>query len=175
LLTETAAGSVNATLAFDYDADFNLASETLTSEDGSAHPIDYGYDADGLLIETVAEGRALTRTRDGANGALVATSIGAITTGHAHDAFGEPDSVTALHAPDPLFEARYRQMARPTTRCYCSSPARSAPVICGSEMSSGVAACAGQRALALRPQAIYIADIYHTAWRIPCPPPPSSS
>lgn len=106
-LTETAAGTLNAALAFDYDAELNLAAETLTTEDGSSRTIDYGYDADGLLTAASAEGRTLTLTRDAGNGALTATALGAITTEHDYNGFGEPETVTALHGPDTLFAVHY--------------------------------------------------------------------
>jgi RHS repeat-associated protein len=82
--THAAAGTLNATLAFDY-----------------------GYDADGLLTEASAEGHTLTLTRDAGNGALIATALGTITTEHGDNAFGEPETVTALHGPDTLFATHY--------------------------------------------------------------------
>jgi RHS repeat-associated protein len=85
----------------------SLAAETVTTADGSAYPIDYANDPDGLLTEASAVGRTLTLTRDADNGALIATALGTVTTEHGDNAFGEPETVTALHGPDTLFAARY--------------------------------------------------------------------
>ena len=71
------------------------------------YPIDYAYDADGLLIEASAEGSRLTLTRDAGNGVLAGTAVGSITTEHDYNAFGEPETYTALHGPDVLLETRY--------------------------------------------------------------------
>ncbi len=60
-----------------------------------------------LIAETLAtaDGETLIVTRDGPL-PLTATALGTVTTEHGYKPFGEPDSVTTLHGPDTLFEAR---------------------------------------------------------------------
>ncbi|OIP99637.1 MAG: hypothetical protein AUK35_07185 [Zetaproteobacteria bacterium CG2_30_46_52] len=61
-------GSVNGTVGVTYDANFRVVSRTV-----GATPINYTYDADGLLTGA----GALSLSRDAQNGLLTGTTLSA--------------------------------------------------------------------------------------------------
>ncbi len=95
LLTKAAwSGVVPGTLAFGYDNNFRMTSQTVN---GTVLP--FGYDPDGLHTSA----GALTMTRDPQNGHLNGTTLGAITDAYAYDSNGLFASYTATYNGTTLY------------------------------------------------------------------------
>jgi len=87
LLTSVAwKGPITASVGFEYDNNFRLASETAV---GSL--VTYSYDADSLLIKA----GALTLSRDAQNGLLTGSTLGVVSDSWTYNSFGEPASYSA--------------------------------------------------------------------------------
>ena len=100
LLTRTAfTGTVSGTVANTYDSDLRIVSEQV----GGSPVATYGYDDDSLLTHA----GDLSLTRDPQNGLVTATSIGASTTALLRNAFGEPDSVSAMQGASAVYDETY--------------------------------------------------------------------
>lgn len=101
--TITFSGPVNGVLTFAFDQNFRLTSKRI----GSAAPINYTYDGDGLLssagIETIA--------RDAANGRVTGTTAGLINDTVSYDEFGQVSTYTALLNGSPMFAEHYTRDA----------------------------------------------------------------
>jgi RHS repeat-associated protein len=84
----TWSGPVAGSIAFGYNSDFHVTSQTLNS--GTAFP--FGYDADGLLTcagaSTCPVAGALGLTLDLHNGRLNATALGSVADAYGYDANG---------------------------------------------------------------------------------------
>ncbi len=94
LTSATWSGAVQASIAFDYDDDFRLTSETAAGV-----PVTFSYDGDGLLTSA----GALTLQRDPLNGLLTGSTLASITDQWSYDAFGSPSSYIASFSATPLF------------------------------------------------------------------------
>ncbi|NJD07609.1 MAG: RHS repeat protein [Methylococcaceae bacterium] len=100
LLTEAAAsGAVPGSVRFGYDNDFRMNSLSVNGVD----PIEYGYDADGILTKA----GALTLTPDPANGLLTATSLGEVTESYSYDGFGQVSVYEAKYQATVLLRTEY--------------------------------------------------------------------
>ncbi|WP_081881022.1 RHS repeat-associated core domain-containing protein [Ghiorsea bivora] len=79
-LSESWAGAIVGDVSVAYDSFFRITSRSV-----GATPINYTYDADGLLTGAGAE----TLTRDPLNGLLTGTSLAGVTTTNTYNEFGE--------------------------------------------------------------------------------------
>jgi RHS repeat-associated protein len=91
---ETLSGTISATLARSYNADFRIAA---LSVNGNA--VSKTYDADGLLTQS----GALTIARDPGHGFASGSTLAGVTTSQSYNAFGELQSFSAAHAGASLF------------------------------------------------------------------------
>jgi len=92
LTSETLSGTLNQTLGYAYNTDFNLTGFTYAGDTTA-----YTYDNDGLLTKA----GAFTITRDAANGLPTAVTGGALSLTRAFNGYGEVDSETfAVNSQD---------------------------------------------------------------------------
>jgi RHS repeat-associated protein len=103
LSSESWSGPVSGSVSRTYDADFRLASQTVTGEDGVA----FGYDQDGML--TSAGG--LSIQRDPVSGLVIGTTLGALTKTYGYDTFGDLTSCTVASGGSTLYTAQYTRDA----------------------------------------------------------------
>ena len=89
-------GPVTGTVAWAYNADFQITSETVNG----GNKVTYGYDKDGLLTQA----GTLTLTRDAATGFLTGTTLGTVTDTLAYNAYGEASTYQAKIGRDVAFE-----------------------------------------------------------------------
>jgi RHS repeat-associated protein len=101
--TITSSGLVNASIAIAYDNELNVTSKKI----GTAPPIVYGYDSDGLLTSIGVE----TIFRAPENGRVTTTNAGLINDTRSYDGFGQIGDYTALLNSSPLFEQHYTRDA----------------------------------------------------------------
>lgn len=94
----TWSGPISGTVAVRYDGDLRVAGESVNGSE-----IAFGYDADRLL--TAAGGMSLTR--DPANGALKASSLGNVQDSWVYNTLGETETYTANYAGNELLRLAY--------------------------------------------------------------------
>jgi RHS repeat-associated protein len=113
----TAAGAVNGSAAWSYDADFRVKSETVSPAPtptglGTAS---YLYDADGLLTcaslsaslsTCTPSASTMVLTRSTTSGALTGTTLGVITESYTQNEYGEPATYSAT-ASGAVFSLTY--------------------------------------------------------------------
>ncbi len=92
-------GEVTGSVERTYDADLRLATISVNG----AEPVAYGYDDDGLLVQT----GAMTLSRDAATGLLTGTTLGVVTTSYGYNGFGELATMTAAVSGTPIWEVAY--------------------------------------------------------------------
>ncbi|HWK27650.1 MAG TPA: RHS repeat-associated core domain-containing protein [Solirubrobacter sp.] len=95
----TFSGTVSGTVAFGYDADLRLASETVNGAGAAA----YTYDDDGLLLKA----GALTLAHDADHGLVSSLTVGGTATTVARNGFGEPDTVATKQGSTTLYTESY--------------------------------------------------------------------
>lgn len=110
LTSETWEGAVAGNVAYGYDPDFRLATQTVSGSGA----INYQYDHDSLLVGV----GALTFTRDPQNGLLTGSTLGGISDSWHYNAFGEPTSYTASANGATFYAVTYArdQMGRITQK-----------------------------------------------------------
>jgi RHS repeat-associated protein len=81
LTSTTLSGAVAGQVAWTYDANFQVGSESV---DGG-NTVNFAYDKDGLLTQA----GALALTNDPATGFLMGTTLGSVTDSLSYDSFGE--------------------------------------------------------------------------------------
>ena len=99
LTSETSTGDVAGTVAWTYDDDFRVVSQTVNGGSSAA----FSYDDDGLLVGAGGE----TLTRGPANGLLTDIDVLDAATDLSYDAFGALDTLTTTVDTTTLFDATY--------------------------------------------------------------------
>jgi RHS repeat-associated protein len=94
-----ATGPSPATVGYGYDSDLRVGSRTLNG----ANSVSYGYDNDGLV--TSAGG--MTLSWDPVDALIKTSTIGAFSTAHTYNSFGEPASDAASFNGTRLYNATY--------------------------------------------------------------------
>jgi YD repeat-containing protein len=93
-------GDINGTLAWTYNNDFNVTSQSING----GNSINFSYDNDQLLVQA----GGLTLIRDTQKGGLInATSLGLQTTAHSYTAFGELQDSTANYNGTEQLRVQY--------------------------------------------------------------------
>jgi RHS repeat-associated protein len=96
LVTQTTwSGEVSGSVSYGYDTFFRVASVSVNGSDAIA----YTYDHDGLLQRV----GSLELIRDSSNGLLTGTSLGAVSTASAYNAYGEMETLSAFAGATPLY------------------------------------------------------------------------
>jgi len=96
--SETWTGTVDGTVAFDYDADLRLSGLAVSGD-----TIPYGYDDDGLLTQA----GELVLVRDSLNGLLKETALDSVLTQLTYNTFGEPAADSAWVGTTLVFAGTY--------------------------------------------------------------------
>lgn len=94
VISETLGGTLNQSLGYVYDQDFNVSSFTHAGQS-----VGYGYDLDGLLV---ASGRFAV-SRDSANGLPLAVSDGEVTVARWFNGYGEVETEGYSASGNSLF------------------------------------------------------------------------
>jgi RHS repeat-associated protein len=97
-LSETWSGAIEGTVSRTYDSNISVSGLSVNEAN-----IPFSYDSDGLLVTA----GALTLMRDGLNGRLTATSLGATATSLSYDTFGELSQLSSAHAGIALLDIQY--------------------------------------------------------------------
>lgn len=100
LTSETSSGAVSGTVAWGYNTDLQVSSQTV-----NGNVVSFGYDNDGLL--TTAGAETLVRYTNPNNGFLQSTTLGNVTTSHTYNTFGESQLDTAKFSGATIYEANY--------------------------------------------------------------------
>lgn len=99
LLTDVVwSGDVSGSIHWDYNTDFQVATETVQGDS-----VIHQYDGDGLL-EYAGQ---LQLFHDKANGRLLGTSLGLVTDAVGYNTYGEVDGYTAMHDTTTLYSVSY--------------------------------------------------------------------
>ena len=99
LTSETSTGDVGGLLAWAYNDDFRVVTQTVNSTSA----VSYTYDDDGLVLSAGAS----TLTRDAANGRITDIDVVDATTELGYDAFGALDTLTTIVDATTVFDATY--------------------------------------------------------------------
>ncbi|HEB89302.1 MAG TPA: hypothetical protein ENI85_07005, partial [Deltaproteobacteria bacterium] len=94
-------GTISGSIAFQYDSDFRVMTESVNGAPG----IGFVYDDDSLLVGA----GALGITRDPSNGLVESTTLGSVATVHQYDPFGSLESMTASAGTTPLYSTSYQR------------------------------------------------------------------
>lgn len=100
-LSETWSGGVAGAIAWTYDNDFRIASETVRGASG----VSFSYDDDGLLMSAGSN----TFTRFPATGLLQSSTAGSVATAFGYNGFGELISHTTTIAGAPAYNVTLRR------------------------------------------------------------------
>jgi RHS repeat-associated protein len=92
-------GPVTGVVSFARNNDFLV----VTNNVNSASPIQYGYDADSLLVQL----GSMTLTRDSQNGLITGTTLGGVSGAIAYNGFAEVTNYTAAFASTNLFAVAF--------------------------------------------------------------------
>lgn len=92
-------GALQGRVDFDYDNDFRISSIAVNQQS----PVDFGYDADGLL--TVAGDLSLTR--DNGHGFVTAAILGELSENFVYNDRGELTDYELRHDDEPLLQFSY--------------------------------------------------------------------
>ncbi|HET6550098.1 MAG TPA: RHS repeat-associated core domain-containing protein, partial [Solirubrobacter sp.] len=98
-VSTTVSGSVAGSVAYTYDANLRVATETVDGANGAA----FEYDEDGLLTKA----GAMTIARGAEDGLIGALTIGGNTTTTTRSAFGEPESVVDKQGSSTVYGETY--------------------------------------------------------------------
>lgn len=102
-ISETWSGTINGSVAVQYDNNFHVVSQTVNGSAGVA----FAYDRDGLLTGA----GALTITRNAQNGLPTGTTLGSVTSSRTYNSFGEPASDQASFSGTALYQGAYTRDA----------------------------------------------------------------
>jgi YD repeat-containing protein len=108
LQSATSTGEVSGSIAWTYDIDLAVVSETVacaSAPTAACQPVFLSYDADKLLRGA----GALTLTRDPQNGLVTGTTAGGVTDAWTYNTFGEPLTHTASFGSTPLFSEQFQR------------------------------------------------------------------
>jgi RHS repeat-associated protein len=97
-LSETIGGPVPGTVAWTYDNDFRIASQSVNG----GNTVTFAYDADSLLTGA----GALAIARDAQNGLVTGTTLGSVSDAWTYNGHAEPVDYQASFAGVPVYRAQ---------------------------------------------------------------------
>ena len=92
-------GVVNGSVAFAYDNDFRVISESVNGGD----TVNFTYDNDGVLTGA----GSLAINRDASNGLVTGSTLGNVSDAWTYSGFGEPASYSVSHSGSQLLSVQY--------------------------------------------------------------------
>jgi RHS repeat-associated protein len=101
--SQALSGPVSGSVSHAFDNDFRVAETKVNGAD----PIAYGYDADSLL--TGAGELALGRSAQ--TGRLASTTLSSLTSAHAYNPYGEPESTSFSRSGNQIYAVAYERDA----------------------------------------------------------------
>ena len=111
-------GVVSGSVAWTYDADFRVATETITAG-ADTSTVSFGYDGDSLMVCasptncSPASSDAMTLSYDGGNGLPLGSTVGSVTEAFTHSQFGELATQSASHGATQLLDITYDDVSAP--------------------------------------------------------------
>ncbi len=105
LLGVTWSGTIDGTVALEYDENFQVKSTTV----GNVSTVNYAYDDDGLMTSATGGGNTMTLTRDSDTGFVEAATVDSVSSTYGYSAFAELSSLSTTFAGSGLFSQTIKE------------------------------------------------------------------